>query len=102
MKVWDRRRLLGTCGSHLHSCWNARIQVTEVYNKRLPLWTIPNGNLLINVLEGTCYLDEGESLHTLETGEQAFLNEGESFNLFSKSESEVVVQMIWMPGIGDE
>jgi hypothetical protein len=100
MRIWSRASLIREAGRHLYSGANARVQVLEVRNPKTEIWKIPKGDLLATVVSGPCWFSDGSCDQELNSGDQVFLEEGESFVFYLREVGHIAaVQCVWFPGI---
>ncbi len=70
---------MGAVGSHIHSEWDARIQVLSIPSEEPKgLFEIPNGSLLVVPLSGRGQVVSDQTA-PLQVGDQVYLVAGESF-----------------------
>ena len=102
MMKWSLHQLTGAVGRHLMSEEHLRIQVVQVDHEPRDLWRLPQGAVLVIVLNGYCRLLTGDrGPIDLSVSDQVVLFAGEAFAFQAHSETTAILQFVWVPGISD-
>jgi hypothetical protein len=98
MLRFSRQQLLRASGQHLASTPHVRLQVLAItQTSAAPPFARDHGEVLLVVLAGSCNLVLDKDQHPMVPGDQALVEDGEAFMLFSKN-ADAIVQFVWLPG----